>query len=98
MPGHDSPGQDGDDEAVHVPNEVIDATRGRKGGGAIDLPNEKRGRRNPRIGDRVQIISGPFVSHSGLCTQILRHQVGVLLLVFKAQRQVRLRRDAVELV
>ncbi len=52
----------------------------------------------PSIGDRVQIVSGLFVGHSGLCTQVTRQQIGVLLLMFKAQRQVRLRRDAVELV
>jgi hypothetical protein len=33
-----------------------------------------------------------------IITQISRQQIGVLLLMFKAQRQVRLRRDAVELV
>jgi hypothetical protein len=68
----------GSDEPVHVP-------------GAIDLPNEKRGWKNPRVGDRVQIIS---VGHSGLCTQVSRQQIGVLLLMFKAQRQARLRRES----
>jgi transcription antitermination factor NusG len=87
----------GHDEPTRVPDEVIDALRARKRDGAIDLPNAKRGRKNPRIGDRVQIVSGPFVGHSGLCTQVSRQQVGVLLLMFKAQRQVRLRPDAVEL-
>jgi hypothetical protein len=38
------------------------------------------------------------VGHSGLCTQVSRQQIGVLLLMFKAQRQVRLGCDAVELV
>jgi transcription antitermination factor NusG len=80
-----------------VPDEVIDALRNRERVSAIDLPNEKRGRKNPRIGDRVQIVSCPFVGHSGLCTQLSRQQIGVLLLMFKAQRQVRLRRDAAEL-
>jgi transcription antitermination factor NusG len=47
--------------------------------------------------DRVQVVSGPFVGHSGLCTQVSRQQVGVLLLIFKARRRVWLRRDAVEL-
>jgi transcription antitermination factor NusG len=88
----------GGDEPVHVPDEVIDALRKRERDGAIDLPNEKRGRKNPRIGDRVQIVCGPFAGQSGFCTQVSRQQVGVLLLMFKAQRQVRLRRDAVELV
>ncbi len=72
--------------------------RKRERDGAIDLPNEKRGRKNPRIGDRAQIVSGPFIGQSGLCTQMSRQQVGVLLLMFKAQRQVRLRRDAIKLV
>jgi transcription antitermination factor NusG len=51
----------GDDEPVHVPDEVIDALRKRERDGAIDLPNAKRGRKNPRIGDRLRIVSGPFV-------------------------------------
>jgi hypothetical protein len=50
----------------------------------------------PRIGD-LRVVSGPFVGHSGLCTQVSRQQVAVLLLMFKVQRQVRLHRDAVEL-
>jgi hypothetical protein len=41
-------------------------------------------------------VSGPFVGHSGLCTQVSRQQIGVLLLMFKAQRQMRLPRTAVE--
>jgi hypothetical protein len=50
------------------------------------------------LGSRPPRFRPAFVGHSGLCTQISRQQVGVLLLMFKAQRQVRLRRDAVELV
>jgi hypothetical protein len=46
----------------------------------------------------VQIVSGPFLGHSALCTQASRQQIGVLLLMFKTQREVRLRPDAVELV
>ena len=87
----------GADEPVHVSDKVIEALRARERDGAIDLPNEKRGRKNPRVGDRVRIVSGPFVGHSGLCTQVSRQQIGVLLLMFKAQRQVQLHRDAVEL-
>jgi transcription antitermination factor NusG len=74
----------GGDEPVYVSDEVIDALRARERDGAIDLPNEKRGRKVPGIGDRVQIVCGPFVGQSGLCTQILRQQIGVLLLRFKA--------------
>ena len=88
----------GSDEPVHVPDAVIDALRARERDGAIDLPNEKRGRRNPRIGDRVRSVSGPFVGHSGLCTEVSRQQVGVLLLMLGAQRQVQLSHNAVELV
>ena len=76
---------------------MIDALRKRERDGAIGLPNAKRGRKNPRIGDRLRIVSGPFVGHSGPCTQVSRQQVGVLLLILKAQRQVRLTREAVEL-
>jgi transcription antitermination factor NusG len=53
----------GGDEPVHVSDEVIDALRKREHNGAIDLPTE----RAPRIGDRVQIVFGPFVGHLGLC-------------------------------
>jgi transcription antitermination factor NusG len=87
----------GSDEPVHVPDEVIDALRSHERDGAIDLPT-KRERRNFRVGDQVQVVCGPFAGHSGLCTQVFRQQVGVLLLMFKAQRQVQLRRDAVELI
>ena len=49
-------------------------------------------------GHRLRITFGPFVGQPGVCTQVSRQQVGVLLLMFKAERQVKLRRDAVELV
>jgi hypothetical protein len=75
---------------------VIDALRDRERDAAIDLPANDKRRKVPRIGDRI--VFGPFVGQSGLCTQVSRQQVGVLPLMFKAQRQVRLRRDAVELV
>jgi hypothetical protein len=58
----------------------------------------KRGPRSPRIGDRLQIVFGSFAGHSSVCTKVSRQQVGVLVLMFKAQRQVRLSRDAVELI
>jgi transcription antitermination factor NusG len=88
----------GADAPVRVADTVIDALRKRERDGAIDLPANDRRRKVPRIGDRLRVVSGPFVSQSGLCTQVSRQQVGVLLLMFKAQRQVQLRRDAVELV
>jgi transcription antitermination factor NusG len=88
----------GADEPVHVPDEVIDALPARERDGAIDLPNAKRGRKNPRIGDRVRIVSGPFTGLFGLCTQVSAKQIGVLVPMFKAHRQVKLNRDAVELV
>ena len=83
---------------MHVPDKVINALRAREHNGAIDFREETRRRKNPRIGDRIQIVSGPFVGHSGLCTQVSRQQIGVLLLIFKAQRQLRLRLDAAELI
>jgi hypothetical protein len=43
-------------------------------------------------------VSGPLVGHSGLCTNVSHQQIGVILLMFKAQRQVRQHRDVVELV
>jgi hypothetical protein len=62
-----------------VPDEVIDAIRVLERDGAIDLPNEKRGRKVPRIGERAQIVSGPFTGHCASCTQMSRQQFGVLL-------------------
>ena len=60
----------GSDEPVHVPDEVIDALRARERDGVIDLPNEKRGRKNPRVEDRVRIVSAPHGSlrplHAGI--------------------------------
>jgi hypothetical protein len=70
---------------------MIDALRPRERDGAIDLPT-KHGQKNPRIGDRVARRS--FRAR----TQVSRPPIGVLLLMFKAQRQVRLRRDAIELI
>jgi transcription antitermination factor NusG len=81
-----------------VPDELIDVLRARERDGAIDLPANDKRRKVPRIGDRLRVVSGPFVGQSGLCTQVSRQQVAVLLLMFKAQRQVRLGRDAIELV
>jgi hypothetical protein len=48
-----------------APDKVIDALRARECDGAIDLPEEKRRRKNPGIGDRVQIVSSPSVGHPG---------------------------------
>jgi transcription antitermination factor NusG len=81
-----------------VPDELIDVLRARERDGAIDLPANDKRRKVPRIGDRLRVVSGPFVGQSGLCTQVSRQQVAVLLLMFKAQRHVRLGRDTVELV
>jgi transcription antitermination factor NusG len=88
----------GSDEPAHIADALIDAMKAKERDGAIDLPDEKRGRKNPRVGDQVRIVLGPIAGHSGLCTQISRQRVGVLLLMFKAHRQVRLHRDAVEMV
>jgi hypothetical protein len=66
---------------VHVPDDLIDALRKRVGD--IDPPNEKA-RKVPRIGDRAQIVCGPFAGYAGPCTQVSRQQTAVLLLLFKA--------------
>lgn len=52
----------------------------------------------PRIGDRVRIVFGLYAGHSGLCVQVTSRYVYVLLLMLGAERQIRLKRDAVELV
>jgi transcription antitermination factor NusG len=58
---------------------------------------KKGGPRAPRVGDRLPIAFGPFAGHSGLCTQVTRQRVAVPVLMFKAERQIKLRRDAIEL-
>jgi len=58
--------------AAHARNNICGRSGRRNGNGAIDLPNEKRGRKNPRIGDRVRVNRGPFVGHTGICAQISR--------------------------
>jgi transcription antitermination factor NusG len=96
-PGVVRPVRIGDDEPVHVPDEVIDALRKRERDGAIDLPT-KRGPRAPKIGDRVKTVFGPFAGHSGICTKVSRQQIVVLVLMLGSQRQITLRRDMVESV
>jgi len=49
----------GVEEPAHVPDEIIDVIRSRERDGALDLPKPGRPRA-PRIGDRVQIVSGLF--------------------------------------
>jgi hypothetical protein len=44
----------GSDEPAHIADAVIDAMKAKERDGAIDLPNEKRGRKNPRVGDQVR--------------------------------------------
>ena len=61
-------------------------------GRAIALP-KKRGL---KTGDRVRIVSGLFAGRSGLCARVSREHIAVLLYILGAQRQVRLRGDAVE--
>jgi transcription antitermination factor NusG len=80
------------DEPTHVPDEVIAAIRRRERNGAIDLP-KKRGL---KTGDRVRVVSGLFAGRSGLCAGVSREHIAVLLYILGAQRQVRLRDDAVE--
>jgi len=48
----------GSDAPAHIADEVIAAMKARERDGAIDLPNEKCGRKNPRIGDRVMVVTG----------------------------------------
>jgi transcription antitermination factor NusG len=57
------------------PDEVIAAIRRHERNGAIDFP-----KRGPKVGDRVQIVSGPFTGQSGLCTQAAAKQIGALVL------------------
>jgi transcriptional antiterminator RfaH len=85
----------GSDEPARVPDRVITAIRSRERNGALDLP--KRGPRAPRVGDRVRVALGPFVGHTGVVASMSRGQVTVLLFMLGTQRQVRLRRDMVDM-
>jgi transcription antitermination factor NusG len=82
---------------AHVPDQIMTAIRSRERDGALDLPT-KRGPRAPKVGDRVPIIVGPFVGHSGVGAKVTQHRVEVLLFVFGAQRGLKLRRNAIEVV
>jgi hypothetical protein len=82
---------------MHVPDKAIDALRARERKAPSTCQTKAR-TETPGSATGCGISSGPFAGHSGPCTQVSRQQVGVFLLMFKAQRQVRLRRDAVELV
>jgi transcriptional antiterminator RfaH len=85
------------DEPARIPNEIIAAIRSRERDGALDLPT-RRGPRAPKVGDRIKIIVGPFVGHSGVCAEVTQQRVEVLLFVFGAQRGLKLRRSAIEVV
>lgn len=85
----------GSDEPARIPDKVITAIRSRERNGAIDLP--KRGPRSPRTGDRVRVALGPFIGQTGVVASASRGQVTVLLFVLASQRQVRLRKDMVEI-
>jgi transcription antitermination factor NusG len=90
--------QIGADEPARVPDEVIDALRARERDGAIDPPEEKSSRRLPKVGDRLQVVHGPFAGHSGLCAAVSGRRVDVLLLIFKTARRVEIERSAVRIV
>lgn len=55
--------------------------------GAIDPPNEKRGK-CPGLATVCRSFAGAFAGRAGLCTQVPRQQIAVLLLLlmFKAPR------------
>lgn len=84
-------------DPAKVPDEVIDALRARERDGAIDPPQMRNGPRAPRPGDKVRIRDGPFVGHTGLVARAGR-RIAVILFVLNAQREVELRRSAVEVV
>jgi transcription antitermination factor NusG len=87
----------GDDEPVHLPDKVIDALRARERDGDIDLPNRKaRTEKKPQDqpdADRLWPVCGTFrVLYPGVAP------ARQLLLMLRAQLQVQLGRDAIELV
>jgi transcription antitermination factor NusG len=77
------------------PTGSIAAIRSRERDGALDPP--KRSPRAPKVGDRVRVNVGPFIGQSGVVATTSRGQVTVLLFVLGSQRQVRLRRDMVDM-
>jgi transcription antitermination factor NusG len=85
------------DEPARVPDEVIDAIRRLERDGAIDPP-QREDAKALKIGDRVQVVSGVFAGHSGLCARVESKHVEVLLFILGSQRRVQLRRHAVRAV
>jgi transcription antitermination factor NusG len=65
--------------------------------GDIDPP-AKCGPQAPQIGDRVQVTAGLFAGRLGVCVKIEGRRVEMLLFMLGAQRQVELRRGAIEVV
>jgi transcription antitermination factor NusG len=86
----------GSDEPARIPDQIIAAIRSRERDGALDPPASKS-KRALRIGDRVQVVTGPFAGRFGVCAQVARQDVVVLLFVFGAQRQLRLKYGAIEI-
>jgi hypothetical protein len=58
----------------------------------LDASPQDRQRRGSATG------CGSFAGPSGLCTQVSRQRVAVLVLMFKAEQHIKLRRDAIELI
>lgn len=98
-PGVIGPVRDGGPQGqpARVPEDVIAAIRARERDGAIDPPKMRNGPRAPQVGDKIRIRDGPFGGHIGLVARTGR-RLGVILFILNGQRQVELKKGAVEVV
>jgi transcriptional antiterminator RfaH len=79
---------------ARVPDSVIAEIRSREVRGAVELPKLPG---DLHAGDRVRILSGPFVGHLGLFAGMKpRERVEVLLQILGGQSRVELAKSAVE--
>lgn len=75
---------------VPVPDAVIEALRARE----RDGPPARSGDRLA-VGDPVRVVGGPFAERLGTCAAVGQNDVVVLISVFGAEREIRIRRAAV---
>jgi transcription antitermination factor NusG len=86
--------RNGDGCPAVVPDAVIDAIRRRERDGAIELP-----RRTMRLGDRVQILAGPFRGQLALYAGMSGlERCAVLLKIFGAATRVTLAERDIEVL
>jgi transcription antitermination factor NusG len=81
-------------QPARVPSHVLDEIRRREVRGVVELPKAP----GMRVGDRVQVLSGPFQGHLGLYAGMRPHaRVEVLLALLGGQQRAILSRGSIEL-